>query len=170
MKLGLGLPLLIVGAMLQGTVFSHLRVQDGQPDFVLLLAVSWSLLDSGPQGMVWAFTGGLFLDLFSGAPPGLSSLGLTLAAYVAGLGRGRLANEHLILPPVMIIAGTLIYHTVTLVLLVATGLQPAIWADNFRYVTLPSSLFNLAFIMPIFAALRLIYRRQQRRLQVTVLR
>lgn len=163
MNLATGLPLLIVSTMLQSTLLAHLRLLGGQPDLVLLIVVSWSLLGRNPEGMAWAFVGGLLLDLFSGAPLGVSSVGLVLAAFVAGLGPGQVSRNNVVLPPVMILVGTAIYHGVTLALLVALDLQPPAWLDSLSYVTLPSGLLNLALVLPVFQLLGLLYARSHPR-------
>ena len=145
--------------MLQSSLLAELRIQGGQPDLVLLIVVSWSLLSRDVEGLAWAFVGGLFLDLFSGAPLGVSAVGLLLAAFVTGLGKGQITRDNLVLPLVMIVAGTAIYHVVTLVLLVAVGLHPPTWSDSLSYVTLPSGLLNLALVLPAFRLLGLLYAR-----------
>jgi rod shape-determining protein MreD len=158
-NLAAGLPLLILGAMLQGSLLAHLRIQGGQADLVLLVVVAWSLLSRNLEGMAWAFAGGLFLDLFSGAPLGVSSIGLVLAAFLTGLGRAPVDRNNIILPPVMALVGTAIYHVSTLVLLVALGLQPPTWTASLSYVTLPSLLLNFALALPIFRLMGLLYAR-----------
>lgn len=159
MNLIVGLPLMLLGVMLQGSVLAHLRFRGGQPDLVLLVVVAWSLLKRGAEGMVWAFTGGLLLDLFSGAPPGVSSVGLVMAAYVAGLGPGRVTRKNVLLPLVMAVVGTAIFHGVTLLLLVALDLQPATWREILSYVTLPSAALNLALALPVFQLVGLLHTR-----------
>ena len=159
MSLATGLPLLLVSAMLQASALAGLRIQGGQLDLVLLVVISWSLLGRDVEGLAWGFTGGLLLDLFSGAPLGVSSVGLVLAAFVAGLGKGPVYSDNLLLPPVMTLAGTLIYHLVTLALLVALGLQPPTWSESLTYVTLPSGLLNLALSLPVFRLLARLYAR-----------
>lgn len=163
MNLAVGLPLLIVSVMLEGSLLPQLRVQGGQPDLVLLIVISWSLLSRNVEGLAWAFAGGLLLDLFSGAPLGVSSVGLVMAAYVAGLGKGQVTYKNVVLPPVMALVGTAIFHVTTLVLLVALGLYPPTWADSLRYVTLPSAVFNLALVFPVFWPLGILYARLYRR-------
>lgn len=159
MNLALGLPLLILAAMLQGSLLPYLRIQGGQPDLVLLVVVSWSLLGRNLEGMAWAFAGGIFLDLFSGAPLGVSSMGLVLAAFVTGLGGAPVERRNLFLPPVMALIGTAAFHATTLVALVVLGLQPPTWSASLSYVTLPSALLNFAIALPTFRLVGLLYAR-----------
>jgi rod shape-determining protein MreD len=162
-NLATGLPLLFLSVLLQAGVLTHLRLLGGQPDLVLLIVVSWSLLGRNPEGIVWAFAGGLLLDLFSGAPLGVSSVGLVLAAYVAGVGKGQVGLNNVVLPPVMILLGTAIYHSVTLALLVALGMYPPLWMDSLTYVTLPSGILNFVLVWPIFRSLGFLYARLRSR-------
>jgi rod shape-determining protein MreD len=163
MNLAIGLPLLVLSVMLQGSVLPWLRVRGGQPDLVLLIVVSWSLLGKNVEGLAWAFAGGLLLDLFSGAPLGVSSIGLVAAAYIAGLGKGEVTHKNVVLPPVMVLTGTGIYHVVTLVMLVGLGLHSPTWLDSLSYVTLPSAVLNFLLILPIFRLLGLLHARLYQR-------
>ena len=160
MSLWIGLPLVLISALLRGSLLTELRVQGGRPDLVLMIALSWSILGRDAEGLVWAFVGGLFLDLLSGAPLGVSSFGLVLAAFVAGVGRRTVRRrQNILLPIVMTVIGTAIYHLTTLVLLVLLRLQPPTWVPSLVYVTLPSGGLNLAFIVPIFLSLGMLYAR-----------
>lgn len=157
MSLSVGLPLLIIGTLLQGGLLPLLAVRGGRPDIILLIIVSWSVLGRDWEGMVWAFVGGMLLDLFSGAPLGVSSVGLLLAAFVAGTGTGVIGRFNVFFPVVMIAAGTLVYHASSFVLLVLLGLQPATWMPSLLYVTLPSGLLNLGLIIPAFLLLGFVH-------------
>ena len=67
MTILVGLPLLILAAVLQSTALVHLRVLDGTLDLTLLLVLGWTLAGDWRGGMVWGLMGGLCLDLLSGA-------------------------------------------------------------------------------------------------------
>ncbi|MEZ4636134.1 MAG: rod shape-determining protein MreD [Caldilineaceae bacterium] len=46
----------------------HLEVR---PDLVLLAVLAWTLFNGGYSGIVWAFVGGLWMDVLSGGPMGV---------------------------------------------------------------------------------------------------
>src|SRR5512139_1480797 len=98
MSLQLGIPLTLIAAILQATVLPRLRIVGGQPDLVMIIVLTWSLLDHDREGMAWAFVGGLWLDLLSGVPMGISSLILVPIAYLVGLTEARIYRTNVALP------------------------------------------------------------------------
>lgn len=155
MSLQIGVPLMLVAAILQATVVPYLRIYGGQPDLVAVVALAWAILDRGMEGMVWAFIGGLFLDLLSGAPMGVSSLALVPVAFLIGLSEARVYRTTFLLPLLFAGGGALMFHLIYLLALQFLAGQPIVWRLVWWYVTLPSVLFDMVLIIP---ALRLLGR------------
>lgn len=152
MNLHIGIPLLMVLTLIQSAIVPHMTLLDAQPDLVVLAVFAWATLDRGQEGMVWAFVGGLFLDLLSGAPLGMSSLLLTPLAYLVGLTEAQVYRNNILLPLILTAFGSLAYHIGYIVLLSLFAGYPIDWSAAIRHVTLPSVVFNVALIIP---ALRL---------------
>lgn len=159
MSLPLGLPLLLIGAVLQSTVFSQLRVFGGQPDLVVVIVLAWSTLDSEGEGMAWAFVGGLLLDVLSGAPLGVSSLVLLPVAYVVGLAEAQVYRANVGLLLLLGGAGALAYHVLYVIALRFVGGAAIPWPEGIWYVTLPSVILDVCLIIP---AVRLLGRWHDR--------
>lgn len=153
MSLQLGVPLLLVASILQAVLLPRLRVLGGQPDLVLLLVLAWCILDKRGEGVVWAFVGGLFLDLFSGAPLGISSLAMVPVAFFVSQVEAQLYRESLVLPVVVAMVGALGFHVLTMVFLRFLADVPMAWTATFTYVTLPSMLFDVILIVPVLQVL-----------------
>jgi rod shape-determining protein MreD len=142
-----GMPLLIfIASLLQSTVTARLVVRGVKPDLVLIIIVIGSLIYGGKAAMLWAFIGGIALDLFSGGPLGISSLGLMPAALVAGLGHRVLSRYHLFVPLGASALGTLIYGLIYVGLL--TFLREASQTPLFNTIALP------AYQLPFWATLQ----------------
>jgi rod shape-determining protein MreD len=69
----------IVAALLELGVVPHLGVNGAHPHFVLVLGVIWALAAGGETGLIWAFVGGLALDVLTLRPLGGSAVALLLA-------------------------------------------------------------------------------------------
>jgi rod shape-determining protein MreD len=149
----IGLPLLVLAAVAQSTVLPHVRVLGGAADLVLLLALSWTLAGDWRGGMVWAFVGGLCLDLLSGGPLGVATIGLVLMAYFASLTEGRFWRSHFLLPLATAITCTVGFHCVYLAVISASG-QAVNWGTGFGAIILPATLLNTLCMLPIYHALR----------------
>ena len=152
-----GVPLLILAAILQSTVLVHLRVLDGTLDLTLLLVLGWTLAGDWRGGMLWGLIGGLCLDLLSGAPLGTSALGLVSMAYFASLTEGRFWRSHILLPLATIILGTVGLHIIYLVVLRLNG-EPVNVGLALSRITLPAVLLNTAGMLPVYQVMRWLRR------------
>lgn len=159
MSLQVGIPIFCVAALLQAAVLSHLRVYGGQPDLIVVIVLAWSVLDRGIEGMVWAFVGGIILDLLSGAPLGISALALIPIAYVVGLTEAQVYRNNIGLPILMSVLGAVAYHLIYLILLRFFGGIALSWSSAFMYVTLPSVVFDVILIVPALRLLDHVYAR-----------
>jgi rod shape-determining protein MreD len=142
-------PLLAFAAVLEASLLPHFRLFGGTVNLVLLLSLNWTLVGEWRGGPIWALIGGLCLDLLSGGPFGANALALVLVAYLASLSEGRFWSSHVLLPLASVLLGTVVYHLVYLVTLVATG-HTVSWAPSLSQVTLPTVLLNTLLMLPLF--------------------
>lgn len=105
----LALPVMAVLAIVQATVMPHVRILGVLPQLLLVAAVAWALLHGQVNGLVWAFVAGLFIDLFSVSPAGLSSLALMAGVAVALVARRTFPESRFIAPVLLAAVTTLTY-------------------------------------------------------------
>lgn len=153
--------LLISLALIQATVMPHLTLWGVKPDLMLLVVISWSLLRGTREGIVWGFIGGLCLDLFSGAPFGLSALALLIAGFFSGLGEATIFRTHVILPLATVFFASLVYDFISLLTLRTMG-WPVAWLDSFTRLVLPASLLNVLLTPLVYPAMRWLHRKTSR--------
>ena len=103
------LPLIAAACLFQATAAARIKIYGVKPDLVLLLVVIGTLVYGGRNGLIWAFFGGLGLDIFSGGPMGSSSLALMAAALAAGFGHRTLSRFNVFVPIVAMVVATLVY-------------------------------------------------------------
>ena len=72
----------VVTALLELTIVPYLRIGGAQPDLVLVFAIAWTIVAGIEGGLVWAFLGGLVLDVL--APRPLGSTAFILLLCVGG--------------------------------------------------------------------------------------
>jgi rod shape-determining protein MreD len=145
----LALPVLLLVAVLQATVFSHIRLFGGGFDVMLIVVVAWSLVQRDSDGPVWAFVGGLFADAFSGGPPGAFTLSLTLVTLAIALTEGRFYKSNWPVALIASVLSTVVYQLLYLSLL-AIFVRPVNWADTLALNTFPSALLNLLLMLPVY--------------------
>jgi rod shape-determining protein MreD len=110
-------PLIAVACLFQATAAARIKIYGVKPDLVLILVVVGTLVYGTRAGLLWAFFGGLGLDIFSGGPMGSSSLALMAAALVAGLGHRTLSRFNIFVPLVTMVASTVVYAAAYLAIL-----------------------------------------------------
>ncbi|MBN1430301.1 MAG: rod shape-determining protein MreD [Anaerolineae bacterium] len=159
MSLQLGFPLMLSAVLIQAVILPRMRMYGGQLDLVVILVLAWAILDHRQEGMVWAFIGGLCLDLFSGAPLGISSLVLVPIAYLISLTEAQVYRTNALLPLLLAGCGTLAYHAGYLLAIRFLAGMSVAWLHVIWYVTLPSLLFDIIAIMPVLWILRPWYDR-----------
>lgn len=102
-------PLIAAACLFQATAAARIKIYGVKPDLVLLLIVVGTLLYGGRSGLLWAFFGGLGLDIFSGGPMGSSSLALMAAVLVANLGHRTLSRYNVFVPILVMVGATFVY-------------------------------------------------------------
>jgi rod shape-determining protein MreD len=154
------LAVLVLGtaALLQGTVVARIRFFGVSPNLMLVIVVAWSLLRGVTEGLVWAFAGGLALDLMSGIPLGTSSLALMTACLLAGLGTNQVFATNLLFPILIVSLATAVAGWLVLLISQIRGL-PLNWIASTVHIIGPELLLNAALMVLIYPALRWVTER-----------
>ena len=137
----------------------------GQLGLVMLLVLCWSLHANMTEGYIWAFVGGIALDLLSVLPLGTTSAALLIMVYAINRLSQQLLRARLILLLVMAAVATLFMAAYTYAALILLGYTYDLLAVG-RYVLLPTLVYNLAAVLPLFAIVRFFQRRLEGGLQV----
>lgn len=123
------------------------------PDLTLLVIVSWGLLHGAKEGLLWAFGGGLLLDLLSGGPFGALTVSCALASVATGLGALSLIRESLWLPFSVGVLATAAYDLAYVVILQVTGRPFPGWSGLLQ-VMVPGIIVNGLVMYPTYWAMR----------------
>lgn len=148
------IPLILIAGLLQSTAATRVKIYGVKPDLVLILVVVGTLIYGSRSGLVWAFIGGLVLDMFSGGPMGASSLALMAAALVAGVGHRTLSRFNILVPIGAMALGTAVYGAAYLALLsvlqylrVAQHSLP--WWTTVQNILVPALIYNTTLMILI---------------------
>ena len=144
----------MVAALFDTTIAPYLQIGGAQPDLVLILAVIWTVVVGIEGGLVWAFLGGLLIDLLAPRPLGSTAFALLLsvgaaAVYARVVVRGRYARP---------IAAVFLISLVNAVIftIVNRALRGAIPLDDAVATWLPGAVYNAVLallIAPILVAI-----------------
>jgi len=150
--------LLVVIALAQTTLSPRLALLGVQPNLMLLAVLSWSLLRGGKEGMLWAFGGGVLLDMLSGSPFGTSTLSLLLVSFLSGLGEVMMFRPSLSLRLVASFAGSLLHDSAFLMILQLMG-WPVDWPTSLWRLMLLAAGLNTVLMPLVYVLLRWLHRR-----------
>ena len=112
----------LIAALLETSVLPELRIAEVKPDLVLALCVVAAMIVGVEEGMVWAFVGGLMLDMLSVERPlGATTLSLLLVLGVAVLVSRVLGPNRTLASVLSAFALTWLYHAALLAILAVTA-------------------------------------------------
>lgn len=78
-------PIMALLTIVQTVILPRFSFFEVNPSLPFVAALAWSLLNELEEGVVWAFIGGLFMDIFTIAPAGGLSLTYMAGVIVANL-------------------------------------------------------------------------------------
>lgn len=141
--------LLPLVALLQATVAGHFAIRGNIAGLVLVLVIDWGILRGTDEGVLWAFIGGLALDVFSGWPFGTNTVALVIVASLVSLGEGTFMRTHALVPIGTVFAATVLYYAIALFILESTQ-QPVDWMAEFSTAVIPIAIYNAIINIPGF--------------------
>jgi rod shape-determining protein MreD len=161
MAILVGLPLLIITAVLQVTLMPQLRLLDGSPDLVFLVVVSWALRGRLETSLAWAFMGGMALDLLSIQPLGTTTLGIVIVIYGIGGLDERLYKIGFFALIGIVLVGTVVMQLCLIAVLFLTG-HSLDWGYALTDVIAPTLFYNAVAIWPIYGFVYLLQKQIER--------
>ena len=157
------IPLMAVLAIIQTAILPRFPIAGVEPQLLVLVARAGGLLRGLEEGLVWAFIAGIWVDLFSLTPLGLSSLAFMAGVAVPVFLQPILPPRRLPATALLAALGTLItllFYVITLGLL-GHGLSAVGLAE-----LLPIVLLHAVLVLPIyFVGQQLLRVRQPRRVE-----
>lgn len=145
--------IVLLGALLQLSLFSRVQILDTSPDLLPALVVSLGLLGGAVTGAVAGFAVGFLVDSLLLGALGASSLVLLAVGYMAGLFRERFEIHSALVPPLLCMGLTAFAELGFAAVQLAIGVDAPVSALVVRDVLLKGIL---AFFggWPIYLAVR----------------
>jgi rod shape-determining protein MreD len=151
----------VAAALLNLTISPLIQFGGAQPDFLLIAAIIWTVVGGIEGGLIWAFVGGLMIDLL--APRPLGSTAFTLLLCVGGAALlGRLLSQFRYIAPVIAVVLFSIVNAVLFLVVYGALRGPIAVADPLASVV-PAAIYDgaiAALVGPVIVAM--LARRQDR--------
>jgi len=163
----MSLVLAAVGAVVAGlfelTVVPHVSVNGAHPHPVLVFGVIWTVAAGIESGLVWAFVGGLLLDVLAPRPLGSTAFALLVSVAGAWVGARVLSRVRPFAPIPLVFIFSLVNSL--LLLIVYGALRAPIPVQDPIAPLLPGAVFDTviaAILGPLVISLRDRHRRDER--------
>ncbi len=137
----------------QATLVSRIRVFGASPDLLLVTLVCWSLVHGVRDGLIWAFEGGLGIDLIAGLPLGTSSLALLPIPWFGDLGRSSVFGNNTLLPVLLVALATPLRGWIMLLLQQMRGTHVD-WIADTVHVIGPETILNMLLAIAVYPVVR----------------
>ncbi len=140
----------VIGSLfvLETSLMPYFSFRGVGSDFLLLFAVSFTILQGNRLGIFSAFCFGLLEDIVTGSFFGVRTLAKMAAAFVCGFFSNRVFKEQTILPLVSSLGATAIQYGVIFMLIYLLGYEPKV-STTVKDILLPQLAFNFVFALPI---------------------
>jgi rod shape-determining protein MreD len=149
----LAIPLMIVLGLVETAVLPHFPILGTTPQLAFLVALAWGLLYGLEEGAVWAFFAGIFTDLYSITPMGISSVAFMVGVAAVLWAKQAVPTSRVLLPLALAALATIISFIVDILLLRLFGTITNLQSINILPTTI---LINVLTILPIYWLLYII--------------
>ena len=145
----------LVATLFDTSIAPYLQIGGAQPDLVLVLAVIWTIVVGFEGGLIWAFLGGLAIDLLAPRPLGSTAFAMLIVVGAAAIFARVFVRGSYARPVIAVFLCSLMYTL--LYTAINRALRGPIPIDDAASVVLPSAIFDAALallIAPIAIRLR----------------
>ena len=144
-----GVPLLVLVALIEASVLPMFRIGGLQPNLTLVLLIVWLTVRGASEAFVLIPIGGIVLGLVDGAPMGTALLALAPVAVLDDMRGARLREGVLIMTIVFTVIMTITYHLVYLFVFMLYG-QSGDWVAALLRVAIPTCFLNVLVMLPTY--------------------
>lgn len=147
-KYGYWFVFIVVLYVIQSSLLPFFSYNRQSPDLLLLLVVSFSLLEGPKYGVLMALGAGLLKALASGTFFGIDAFSFVIIAFVIGRFYNQVFREARFLPLVASVGATVIHYVVVLAFMFMLGFRFSI-LGHIQSVLLPTIVYQFVFSYPI---------------------
>lgn len=144
--------ILIIGLILQVTLFSFFTPWGIKPDLILVLIIVIAILEGPKTGLMFGVIGGLLQDVFLGDFISVNTIIKAPFAYVTGYLEGHFYKGNFLLAPFITFIASNIYYLLSIILSEELIFNVNYW-QTFKNIMFPSSVYNSILALIIYIVL-----------------
>ena len=149
-----GIPLIVILALIEASVLPLFRVAGLQPNLVLVCLVAWLMVRGSTEAFVLIPVGGIALGLVDGAPLGAALLALAPIAFLQEIRGSRLSESGLVLTIAFTVLMTLTYNGIYFLVYAGAG-EAGSALSSLLDVMVPTTFLNVVTLAPVYLLLSL---------------
>lgn len=140
--------LLLLNVILEATLFQFLRIGGIKPDIVIVLIVSYAILEGGAYSAAIGLASGLLIDILYGRILGVNAISYMITGYLLGQAHENVFKDSILPPALFNFAAIIIYQHIYFLIMYLTG---NLLHDGISYtyilvrVILPQGIYNAIF-------------------------
>jgi len=159
----IGIALVVLSALVEASVMPMFRIQGLQPNLTLVLLMTWLIVRGADEAFVLIPIGGIFIGLVDGALLGTALLALAPVALLQEVRGAQLNDKGFAMMIGFTVIMSLVYNYVYLLVFTLQG-QSGSWFEATTQVILPTTLINIAVVLPMYLVFTVINPQPRRSL------
>ncbi|OGO76644.1 MAG: rod shape-determining protein MreD [Clostridiales bacterium GWB2_37_7] len=140
--------LVLLNLVLETTLFQFLRIGGIKPDFVIMLIVSYAILEGGAFSAGIGLTSGLLIDILFGRILGVNAFSYMITGYILGQAHENVFKDSILPPALFNFAAVIVYQHIYFLIIYLTG---NLMNEGISYtyilfrIILPQGIYNAVF-------------------------
>ncbi|MDF2592619.1 MAG: mreD [Clostridia bacterium] len=137
--------LVLLNIIFEATLFQFSRINGIKPDFVIILIISYAILEGGAFSSAIGLVSGLLIDILYGRALGINAFSYMITGYIFGQARENVFRDSIIPPALFNFAAVVIYQHIYFLLMYLTGnlLHDGIlYSQILLKIILPQGIYN----------------------------
>lgn len=137
--------LVLLNIILETTLFQFFRIDGIKPDFVIILIISYAILEGGAYSAAIGLVSGLLIDILYGRVLGINAFSYMITGYIFGQARENVFRDSILPPALFNFAAVIIYQHIYFLLMYLTGnlLHDGVMYTQILFrIILPQGIYN----------------------------
>lgn len=135
----------LLNVIFEATLFQFLRIDGIKPDFVIILIISYAILEGGAYSSAIGLVSGLLIDILYGRVLGVNAFSYMLTGYIFSQARENVFKDSILPPALFNFIAVLLYQHIYFLIMYLTGnlLHEGISYTQILFrVILPQGIYN----------------------------
>jgi rod shape-determining protein MreD len=135
----------LLNVILEATLFQFLRIDGIKPDFVIILIISYAILEGGAYSSAIGLVSGLIIDIFYGRALGVNAFSYMITGYIFGQARENVFKDSILPPLLFNFFAVIIYQHIYFLIMYLTGNllnEGILYTQILLRIILPQAIYN----------------------------